>query len=390
MNYIFILWLMIILLIILLIKQLNINKNFILCILFSIFIVLFVINIQKCTSAAIDGCKLWYKAVIPVTFPFLVICNLLISYDGISLYSKILGPLICKPLGLSKNCSFPMVASFLCGYPLGAKYSIDLWNLGYIDDSECQRLLNIASNAGPLFLIGSVGSALLGNPKLGYLLLVGNYISSILIGIITKKNRIISKISHYDSTNQKKINFGQAIKDAVSNGINTTLSIGGFIVIFSVIISFIKDSTYIKHMFMCIENLLNITDGTLFPLFLGSIEMTNGCNLISNLSISLPMKLGIISFLCSFSGLSVIAQISSFMNNFKICYSKYIFLKLVQGTFSFIITYFLINILPTTVTTSTLNLSYNIKPYVNILPIILLIILTLLLKIFYNLFFHSS
>lgn len=390
MNYIFILWLLIILLIILLIKQLNINKNFILCMFFSIFIVLFVINIQKCTSAAIAGCKLWYRAVIPVTFPFLVICNLLISYDGISLYSKILGPLICKPLGLSKNCSFPIVASFLCGYPLGAKYSTDLWSLGYINDSDCQRLLNIASNAGPLFLIGSVGSALLGNPKLGYLLLIGNYLSSILIGIITKKNRIISEISPYDSINQKKTNFGQSIKDAVSNGINTTLSIGGFIVIFSVVISLIKDNSYIKYIFMCIENLLNIKTGTLFSLFLGSIEMTNGCNLISNLNISLPLKLGIISFLCSFSGLSVIAQISSFMNNFKVCYSKYIFLKLVQGFFSFIITYFLIRILPTAVTTSTLNLSYNIKPFVYFLPIIILITLTLLLKIIYKLFFHTS
>ncbi|MBW6409775.1 sporulation integral membrane protein YlbJ [Clostridium weizhouense] len=390
MNYIFILWFFIILLIILLIKQLNINKNFILCMFFSIFIVLFVLNIQKCTLAAIDGCKLWYRAVIPVTFPFLVICNLLISYDGISLYSKILGPLICKPLGLSQNCSFPIVASFLCGYPLGAKYSIDLWSLGYINDSDCQRLLNIASNAGPLFLIGSVGSALLGNPKLGYLLLIGNYISSILIGIITKKKRIISEISPYDSTNQKKINFGQAIKDAVSNGINITLSIGGFIVIFSVVISLLKDNVYIKYIFMCIENLLNMKTGTLFSLFLGSIEMTNGCNLISNLNISLPIKLGIISFLCSFSGLSVIAQISSFMNNFKICYLKYIFLKLVQGFFSFITTYFLISILPTTVTTSTFNLSYNIKPYVYFLPIIILTTLTLLLKVLYKLFFHTS
>ena len=113
MIYVIILWFLIISLIIILIKQLNIKKNIIICILISIFIILFTLNINQCISAAIDGCKLWYKSILPTTFPFIVICNLLIYYDGINLYSKFLGPLLCKPLGLSKNCSFPIVASIL-------------------------------------------------------------------------------------------------------------------------------------------------------------------------------------------------------------------------------------------------------------------------------------
>lgn len=326
----------------------------------------------------------------PVTFPFLVICNLLISYDGISLYSKLLGPLICKPLGLSKNCSFPIVASFLCGYPLGAKYSIDLWSLGSIDDDECQRLLNIASNVGPLFLIGSVGTALLNNTTLGYILLIANYLSVIFIGIITNKNRTLRNSLSKSSINEKKLNFGQAIKNSVGNGVNTILSICGFIVIFSVIISLIKNSPYINNIFTFLENLFHMQSGTLFSIFLGSIEMTNGCNLISNLNISLPFKLGIISFLCSFSGLSVIAQISSFMNGFKISYFKYICLKLIQGIFSFVITYSLIKILPTSIVTSSFQTTCTINSFMYLLPILSILILTVILKIIYRLFFHTS
>ncbi|AIY80001.1 sporulation integral membrane protein YlbJ [Clostridium botulinum] len=391
MSYtIVVLWLFIILLTIILIKLLNIKSNILFCIICSIFIVLFILNIKQCTIAAIDGCKLWYSAVLPVTFPFLVICNLLISYDGISLYSKLLGPLICKPLGLSKNCSFPIVASFLCGYPLGAKYSIDLWSLGSIDDKECQRLLNIASNVGPLFLIGSVGTALLNNTALGYILLIANYLSVIFIGLITKKNRTLRKPLSKSSINEKKLNFGQAIKNAIGNGINTILSICGFIVIFSVIISLIKNSAYINNIFDFLENLLHIQSGTLFSIFLGSIEMTNGCNLISDLNISLPLKLGIISFLCSFSGLSVIAQISSFMNDFNISYFKYISLKLIQGIFSFVITYLLIKIIPTSIVTSNFPVACTINPFMYLLPILLLLTLTIVLKIIYKLFFHTS
>ena len=127
MTMITILWLLIIFFSILLIKQLNISKNIIFCVLISILIVLFAANINTCIPAALDGCKLWYKAIVPTTFPFVIICNLLISYNGIELYSKILGPIICRPLGLSKNCSFPIVASILCGYPLGAKYCVDIY-----------------------------------------------------------------------------------------------------------------------------------------------------------------------------------------------------------------------------------------------------------------------
>lgn len=140
MIYIIILWFLIISLVFILIKQLNIKKNTIICIFISVLIVLFVLNINQCIVAAIDGCKLWYNSILPTTFPFVVICNLLIYYDGINLYSKFLGPLICKPLGLSRNCSFPIVASILCGYPLGAKYCVDLYKMEYIDRNEYERL----------------------------------------------------------------------------------------------------------------------------------------------------------------------------------------------------------------------------------------------------------
>ncbi|NOV85679.1 nucleoside recognition membrane protein YjiH [Clostridium saccharobutylicum] len=133
MTYVIILWFLIICLTYILIKQLNIQKNIMICIFISILIIVFALNINTCIPAAIDGCKLWYKAILPTTFPFVVICNLLIYYDGITLYSKFLGPLICKPLGLSRNCSFPIAASILCGYPLGAKYCADIYSMGYIE-----------------------------------------------------------------------------------------------------------------------------------------------------------------------------------------------------------------------------------------------------------------
>ncbi|MDR3598233.1 sporulation integral membrane protein YlbJ [Clostridium sp.] len=381
MIYVTILWFLIISLVILLIKQLNIKKNIVLCILISISIVLFILNINQCISAATDGCKLWYKSILPTTFPFVVICNLLIYYDGIDLYAKFLGPLICKPLGLSKNCSFPIVASILCGYPLGAKYSVDLYSMNYIEKEEYERLLNIASNVGPLFLIGSVGGTLLGNISLGYILLVGSYLSAVLVGFLIKKRKTSIKSSSLSCPKHATINFGSALKNAIQNGINTTLSIGGFIIIFSVVISLIKNNIYICAIIKHLESLFNLSSGTLYYLFLGSIEMTNGCSLISTLPISLNIKLGIISFLCSFSGLAVIAQVSSFVSNTKINYYKYIFFKIIQGIISFFITYLLLKIMPSSIYTSTIKIGSPMGIYTYSYPIIILITLTVLLSI---------
>jgi len=393
MIYVIILWFLIINLIIILIRQLNIKKNVIFCIFISILIILFILNINQCMSATIDGCKLWYKSILPTTFPFIVICNLLIYYDGINLYSKFLGPLLCKPLGLSKNCSFPIVASILCGYPLGAKYCVDLYSMDYIKKDEYERLLNIASNVGPLFLIGSVAGTLLGNLSLGYILLVGNYLSIIFIGFITKKKRNPIKSSPLSCPKYQIINFGCAIKNAIQNGINTTLSIGGFIIIFSVVISLIKSNIYLYIIFEQLETFFRLPVGTLYCLFLGSIEITNGCSIVSTLSLSLPFKLSIISFLCSFSGLAIIAQVSSFVSETKIRYSKYIFFKLIQGIFSFIITYILLKILPTSIYTSKLKINSFVSVYTYFYPIFVLISLTFLLIILnraYKLFFHAS
>lgn len=393
MIYVAILWFLIITLTILLIKQLNIKKNIIICISISILIILFVLNINQCISAAIDGCQLWYKSILPTTFPFVVICNLLIYYDGINLYSKFLGPLICRPLGLSKSCSFPIIASILCGYPLGAKYCVDLYSMEYINKDEYERLLNIASNVGPLFLIGSVAGTLLGNISLGYILLISSYLSPLFIGFITKKKRNSIKSSSSPRHKYELIDFGSAVKNSVQNGINTTLSIGGFIVIFSVIICLIKNNVYVTNAFMHLEKLFNLSSGTLYSIFLGSIEITNGCSIVSNLNASLPLKLSIISFLCSFSGLAIIAQVSSFINDTKINYSKYILYKIIQGIFSFIITYILMTILPTSIYTSNLGITTYFYSYKLAFPVTVLILLTVflfLLKKFSRLFIHAS
>ncbi|MBD7910414.1 MULTISPECIES: sporulation integral membrane protein YlbJ [Clostridium] len=386
------LWLLIIILIPILFKMINLKKNYIICFFISIMIVVFLINLEQSMKSAIDGCKLWFKSILPTVLPFTLICNLLISYDGIGLYSKFLGPLFCKPLGLSKNCSFPITASILCGYPLGAKYSSDIYNLGYIDRDEYTRLLNIATNCGPLFIIGPIGTAMLGNIKLSYLLLIANYISPIIIGILTKKHNIYKKTNIPIPKFHAGKNFGEILKESLDQAINTTISIGGFIVIFSIIIGIIKHSANLDMFFNKIELLMHIPVNSLYSVILGSIEITNGCNLIATSNLILPIKLSTISFLCSFSGLCIIAQASSFISKDKISLIKYSLIKLLQGIISFFITLIVSYLFLGSVNASSIFTcdEATIPTFMYFIPLITLLAITLTLKGIKKLFFHIS
>lgn len=350
-----ILWLLIIILSIILIKLLKLSKNQIITIFITLFIILFIINLNTCMQSTFTGLNLVIKAILPTIFPFSVICNLIIHYDGISFYSNILGPIICKPLKLSNCSSFPIVASLLCGYPLGCKYCCDLYELGCISKEEYLRLLNIASNASPIFLIGSVGAAMLGNIKYGFILLLGNYLAPLIIGFFTKKNtHEFNNSNEYPLKIYGSYNFGIIIKTSIENAINTTLQVGAFVIIFSIIIGIIKNNSLINIIFNNVEKLLSLSPNSLYGIFLGSIEYTNGCKILTSISSSIIFKLSAISFICSFSGLSIIGQISSFTGKFNVSLKKYSFIKFIQGIISFIITFIFSSIFISTETTSSI------------------------------------
>jgi sporulation integral membrane protein YlbJ len=321
------------------------DKNTILTFLCSILILYIVLNPKECISFTIAGAKLFFYAVFPSLFPFLVIVNLIISFGGIQIYSNLLGNLLCKPLGLPKQCSLVLLVSVFCGYPLGARYAAELYDQNLIDNKTFQRLLNIATNGSPLFIIGSVGTTMLGHPYLGYVLIISNILSCIIMGLLLPgryklKDSKISKKSY----NPRNINIGVAMKIALEDAIKTCLSIGSFVMIFSVLINIIKSNAYFHTALIFISNYTFIPFEILQGLTLGIIEVTNGCNLIAISSLSYNYKLIITSFLIAFSGLSITSQVYSLVYKHGVSMKKYLSLKVVQGIISCLITLLICNI----------------------------------------------
>ncbi|MGH4138086.1 sporulation integral membrane protein YlbJ [Clostridium sp.] len=370
-------------------KSLNINYG--ITILCSLVILQIILTPNMCIQYTLSGARLFFNSVFPSLFPFLVVINIIISYDGINIYSKLLGNFICRPLKLPKECNFALLVSLLCGYPLGAKYTCELYEKNIIDLNTCERLLNIASNSSPLFIVGAVGASMMSDAKIGYILLLSNMLSCLFMGfIIPAKNPPfkIKKKNEISSKTTSTSNIGIVLKNSIEDALKNSLNIGGFVVIFSVITGIIKDNVIfhiaLDKLSLIIGPSINFIEG----LLLGMLEVTNGCYLIASSNSNLYVKLPILSFLIAFSGLSIISQVYSYTYKYAVSLKKYITGKFIQGLISGVLTLILYYVFEQTASVFTFNNTSSYKSnnlYLTILIILIIpIFFTNIIKLFHT------
>lgn len=195
-----------------------------------------------------------------------------------------------------------------------------------------------------------------GNNLIGLLLLITHILSCITVGFIFrfwKKSFKTSYSLNKFSTN-KEVSFsdlGEIFSTSITSSIKTILMIGGFIVLFSVILSILKDS-----------RILSILGTVVYPIFKlfginnidfsigfisGIFEVTNGLNIIANIPCrSISYNIILTSFLLGFGGISVLLQVYSILAKSKISIKPYIIGKLLHGLIACIYTFIIIYTIP--------------------------------------------
>lgn len=303
--------------------------NILVTITSTLLILALITNPAICIKEAIYGAELFFHKVFPTMFSFIILTNIIIYYDGIYIYSKLFGRILCKPLRLPTQCSIALIVSMLCGYPLGAKYSCELYEKKKIDYKTTLRLINIASNCSPLFIMGTLGTSMLNSSVCGYILLFSSYLSCFIMGLIlpggTSKN---SEIENYTHKLQKQ-NLGEVLKNSIENSIASSTLVFGFVVMYSVIIGIIKNTA----VFTAVNN-----NKVVESIFFGLLEITNGCSFVTSSSLNIELKLILLSFFISFSGLCIISQVYAFTSVYKFPISYYVINKFFQGIISSSIT----------------------------------------------------
>lgn len=324
-------------------------RKYFFTLIFILFIICLLLFSNSNLIAAQNGLALWATKVLPTLFPFFVATELLCQTNFTYILGKLLNKFMKPIFNVPGESAVAIILGTISGYPVGAKVVCNLKQQKIISKIEAERLIAYTNNSGPLFILGTVGIALFGNTKIGITLLVSHILSSLLVGYcfrFWKKNKF--DINYSETKFNSKLaplkisDIGEILGSSIKKSISTILLIGGFIVVFSVILSILETSGILM---ICTETLSNlgIPKDISLSMISGIIELTNGVNLAASLSsYYYTLSILLVSFLLGFGGFSVLLQVYSIIVKENISIKPYFYGKLLQGVFSVIFTYMLI------------------------------------------------
>jgi len=164
-------------------------------------------------------------------------------------------------------------------------------------------------------------------------------------------------------------NLGEILASSIMNAINTIVMIGGFVIIFSVIIS-ILNSSGMLHMFSTLLSplfkILGLNKEYIKPIISGLVELTNGLsNIVTVNTKSISITITLTAFLLGLGGLSILLQVLSITSKSDISIKPYIIGKFLHGIIAGFLTYAFIHIFPI----FNLDLSPVFSQNVNKVPI---------------------
>lgn len=244
----------------------RIKKMFIpFCIcLFTVFLLVFS---NANLSSAKQGLSLWASSVVPSLLPFFIATELLGYTNVISILGKMLNKLMRPIFNVPGEGAFPFIMGIISGYPMGAKIIANFKANGICTNEECERLISFTNNSGPLFIIGTVGIGLFKDTTTGILLFITHLLACITVGFIFRwwkcsKRKRTALLGEASSALPSKVsisNLGEVLSASIISAINTIFLIGGFIVLFSVIISILKSSKIIDFTEALLSPVFNLT-----------------------------------------------------------------------------------------------------------------------------------
>ena len=305
------------------------------------------------------GLSLWANSVVPSLFPFFIATEALMNTNFVNSLGRYLNK-IMKPLfNIRGEGSFGFIMGLISGYPVGAKIACDFRENNICSKEECERLLSFTNNSGPLFIVGTVGISMFGNSTIGLLLLITHILACITVGIIFRFWKMNSNSPDYvgnKNSNYKKYknvtfsNLGEVLGKSITNSISTILMIGGFVVIFSSVISILKASGILSSLIIILTPIfefLHIDSSFISGILTGLLEITNGISSISSVNIkAISVNIIITAFLLGFGGLSVLLQVLSITSKTDLSIKPYVYGKLLHGILAAFYTFVAINVFP--------------------------------------------
>ncbi len=256
---------------------------------------------------------MWFQKMVPALFPFMVLSGIMIRMNLTDSFVKMISPILTPVLHIRHSCIYVMIVGFLCGFPMGAHVTAQLYERKQLTYNEADFLLAFCNNIGPVYFV-SYALPIMGI-DVTIPMILGMYGLPLIYGISlrygTYRNLLPSKELPI-SNKQTNISLLEALDDSVMSSLTGIARLGGYMIFF---------------------NLLNIIPALLMPseatAYIGCfLEITGGLQMLQSKS----PYFGLCMLL--FGGISCTAQTYGMIKGTDLSLKTYLMHKTILTFFS--------------------------------------------------------
>lgn len=298
-------------------------KNIIIIICSLFFLVNLIIYRNLVFDTVGFSLNIWITSLLPALFPFFIVSDMLINYDVIKYFPKVIRNSIKYLFNVSDNGLVIILLSMLSGFPSNARNIKNMYLDKKITKEEGEHLLYFTHFSNPMFILGTI-PLILNSNKISKYILISHYLANIILGICLRK---YNRVNDSNNSNYKedKHNFGLVLTTSIRKSLDSVLGILGTLTVFLII------STLLINFF----NL----DNTSSLLVKSILELTSGLKELGSYNLLDKYLLIISSCILSFGGLSVHMQVINELVDTDISYKNYFIGRILQVVLSLGISY---------------------------------------------------
>ncbi|MHB8170015.1 MAG: sporulation integral membrane protein YlbJ [Thermincolia bacterium] len=318
------------------------------------FVIWMVLYPQEIYVAAKQGLETWWNIVLPALLPFFIASELLMGFGLVHFMGVLLQPVMRPLFNLPGAASLVMTIGFTSGFPIGSMVTAQLRREKLCTRLEGERLMAFTNNASPLFMLSAIAVGMFKSPQLGIIIALAHYGANLTMGFIFRflhphdperfpdtvpRGNLLALAFQELAKAQERDGrpFGQILSDAVKKSMTNLLTIGGFVILFSVVIR-IMGSLGILDLLAALFSLVLSPLGfhqEIFPaLAKGFFEITLGSKAVTETAAPVIQKIMAINIILAWSGISVHAQVASMISNTDLRMGSYLLCRLGQGILS--------------------------------------------------------
>ncbi len=262
------------------------------------------------SSYAYDGLVNWATNMIPTLFPFMMLSSIMI-YCGLDrILTNFISPLLRPIFHCSNHAIYAILMGFLCGFPMGAKVTCELYHNNRISKQEANVLLGFCNNIGPAYFLGIV-TPILTSCEVNFTLpyIAGLYIIPLIYGILLFRIHAPKSCIDTEHDSQPPMRVIHAIRTACVENTQSIILLGGYVTFINSFRAFLVPLPLEASTKAILGGIIEINSG------IQDIYLTNLMN---------EYKVFWIMLALSFSSISCFIQAAGFILREKLSFKLYI------------------------------------------------------------------